>query len=80
MMDRMNAPQVGERLKRKFRELGIAYIDDAKNMSDAELKLAAANLHQWRDDCLAKGEPVFPPNVCVTCFRQHLGQSEACKL
>ncbi|HEY4940346.1 MAG TPA: hypothetical protein VII56_02875 [Rhizomicrobium sp.] len=70
---------VSERLKRRFEELGVAYIGGAEKMTDEELNLAAAKLHQWRDDRLAAGAPLFPPNVCTKCFLPHAAGEVACK-
>jgi len=65
-------PPTSNRLKRRFRELGVAYIGGAENMTDGELNEAAANLHEWRDKCLVEGLPLYPANVCVKCLHPHL--------
>lgn len=82
MTDRVIAPLVSERLKRRFRELGVAYIGGAEEMSDDELSGAAANLHEWADRRLVEGAPLYPPNVCVKCLRPHLPleHGAGCKL
>lgn len=49
MTDRVITPLVSERLKRRFRELGVAYIGGAEEMTDTELNEAAAKLHEWAD-------------------------------
>lgn len=49
-----------EELYSKFRELGVAYIGGAETMTDEELQTAADKLHDWADDCVAKGKPLYP--------------------
>jgi len=71
---------VSERLRRRFRELGVAYIGDAEDMTDEELTAAATSLHQWVRDRLDEGVPLLPPNVCIRCFGPHRGNEEACPL
>jgi hypothetical protein len=70
---------ISERLRHRFRELGVAYIDGAEQMTEEELNLAAAKLHQWRDDRLAAGAPLLPPNVCTKCFLPHPADEVACR-
>ncbi len=72
MTDRVITPLVSERLKRRFRELGVAYIGGAEEMTDTELNEAAAKLHEWADRRLVEGAPLYPPNVCVKCLHPHL--------
>jgi hypothetical protein len=68
-----------ERLKQRFRELGVAYIEGAEGMTEEELNSAAASLLRWRDERLAGGAPLLPANVCVTCFLPHRGGEEECR-
>ena len=63
---------VSERIQERFRALGVAYIGDAENMTDEELNEAAAKLHQWADQRLVEGAPLYPANVCVRCLHPHL--------
>lgn len=63
---------VSDRLAKRFRELGVTYIGGADNMTDEELNEAAAKLHQWADQRLIEGAPLYPPNVCVKCLHHHL--------
>lgn len=69
---------VSERLARRFRELGVAYIGGAEEMTDEELNDAAAKLHEWADRRLAEGAPLYPPNVCVKCRRPREEHEEGC--
>ena len=61
-----------ERFKKRFRELGVGYIEGAETMSNGELNEAAANLLAWRDRRLVEGAPLYPSNVCVKCLHSHL--------
>lgn len=76
-LEQLGPPQVSARLKERFRELGVAYIGGADDMTDEELNLAAAKLHEWRDKRLVEGAPLYPPNVCVKCLHPHLPMEHA---
>lgn len=80
-LEQFRPPPVSARLKKRFRELGVAYIGGAEEMTDEELNLAAAKLHEWRDKRLVEGGPLYPPNVCVKCLHPHLPleHGAACK-
>jgi hypothetical protein len=67
-----------ERLMRRFRELDVAFISGAEDMTDEELNEAAAKLHEWADRRLAEGAHLYPPNVCVKCLYPHQEGEEAC--
>lgn len=69
-----------ERLKRRFRELGVGYIGGAENMTDEELIQAAAKLNKWARDRLDEGRPLLPANVCTGCFRPREEHAEGCIL
>ena len=69
--------ELEKRLRRRFEELGVCGISGAEFMTEEELVAEASKLLQWRDDCLAAGELLFPPNVCIRCFSPHLGDETA---
>ena len=71
-------PRIDDRLRRRLRELGVAWIGGADTMTDQELNAAAATLHRWIDDRLDEGSPVYPPNVCATCLGLLSAHEVAC--
>ncbi|WP_454884164.1 hypothetical protein [Sphingomonas oryzagri] len=73
---------ISDRLKMRFQEIGVAFIERAEDMTDEELNAEAAKLHQWRDRRLVEGAPLYPDNVCVKCLHPHLplGHAAGCVL